>query len=145
MANIATRTAQKRIALIWYVGAGILFFIFILQSMLGKYGDDTELAWNWLLPAIMPTISLITAVLITELSSPDSGKMGDQFLYRMAIVSSIIYMGVLYLVVFLSPFIEGERSALEILQSSQLWIAPLQGVVAGILGAYFVKPKSELS
>jgi cytochrome bd-type quinol oxidase subunit 2 len=143
MATIEFRTAQKRIATTWFICGGILFLIFVLQSVLGKYGDDTEKAWNWLLPAIMPTISLITAVLVTELSSPNKGKMSDRFLYRMAIGSSAIYISILYLMVFLSPFIEGDKTALEILESSQLWVAPLQGVVVAILGAFFVKPQSE--
>lgn len=143
MATIEFRSAQKRIATTWFIGGGILFLIFVLQSVLGKYGDDTEKAWNWLLPAIMPTISLITAVLVTELSSPNTGKMSDKFLYRLAIISSSIYIGILYLVVFLSPFIEGDKTPLEILETSQLWVAPLQGVVAAILGAYFVKPQSK--
>lgn len=143
MATIEFRTAQKRIAATWFIGAGFLFLIFVLQSVLGKYGADTTKAWNWLLPAIMPTVSLITAVLVTELNSPDTGKMSDRFLYKMAIISSGIYLGILYLMVFLSPFVEGDKTPLEILESSQLWVAPLQGVVVAILGAYFVKPRSK--
>ena len=141
--SIAFRTAQKRIALLWYIGVGLLFIILIIQSSLGRYGESLEQVWGWFLPAVMPTVSLITAVLVTELSGPTNSRLSDKFLYRLALISSGIYVGILHLAVFITPVMEGEKTAIEILQASQLWLAPVQGIVAAVLGAYFVRQKEE--
>jgi hypothetical protein len=55
-------TARMILSVVW-VGCLLLMFLFILlQSLLGRYGEDWDVAWNWALPLTLPTASLVVTV-----------------------------------------------------------------------------------
>ena len=62
-----TLTKSKWVfASIWLGGAGLVFLILVVQSLVGRYGSQSEAAWAWYLPTVMPTLSLIIGVLATD-------------------------------------------------------------------------------
>jgi hypothetical protein len=58
--------SQKRLAILWFLGAGFLFFLLLLQTMRGVWGDKANEAWSWLLPTFMPTLLLIVVALVNK-------------------------------------------------------------------------------
>lgn len=133
--------AKKRLAIIWFIGSGLLIITVIFQSVFGRYGEKIDTAWGWLLPTIMPTVSLITGVLTSDaMGWSDMSAKVNPFVVRVAIWLSIAYIIVVSLTIFLSPF--SSINQIELMEKSNLWLAPFQGIVIAVVGAFFVnKPK----
>jgi cytochrome bd-type quinol oxidase subunit 2 len=90
----------------------------------------------------MPTLSLITGVFVMDIrGATDREKKVDRFLYRLALILSVAYLFVVLLFIILHPY--SEWMAIRFLNESNLWIAPLQGLVGALLGAFFVKKEPE--
>ena len=130
---------KKSLAKVWFLGAGIVFILILLQTLFGKYSGQEEKAWGWFLPTVMPTLSLMIGVLVADTKQrqvKDERKI-DPFLFKLSMSLSIAYFGVVLLTILVQPFTE--MLILELLDKSNLWLGPLQGLVAASLGAFFIK------
>lgn len=138
--RIPSKTAKRRLATVWFIGTGVLFIVLMLQSMLGNYGTGTEEVWNWFLPNVVPTLTLVVGVMVSDAlgRSEDTGDV-DRFIFRLAFWLSIGFLLALSLPVFIAPF--SELPPPQLLKSSLLWVVPLQGLVSAALGAFFVNKK----
>ena len=137
--RIPVAASRRRLATVWFIGAGLLFVLLLLQSIFGKFGDKASEAWYWLLPTIMPTLSLIMGVLVSDTLGSVKTNTVDQFMFRLSFFLSIAYMLVVSLTILLSPF--SEQPPLELMNLSNLWLGPFQGLVSAALGAFFVSRK----
>jgi len=137
--NNTLSKCKKTLATVWFLGAGILFLLILMQTLFGKYSGEEEKAWSWFLPTVMPTLSLIIGVLVADMTQGlvDEERQIDPFLYKLAISLSIVYFLVVLSGLLLQPFTP--MSTLEILSLSNLWLGPLQGLVAASIGAFFIK------
>jgi hypothetical protein len=134
--RISMAESKKSLAKIWFGGAGFLFILFFFQHIGGKYGKNAEDAWSWLLPNIMPTLSLIIGILIKDASSKKADTTVDRFLFRLSYGLSICYIAMIILMILLNP-----RNPLEMIRESKLFLGPLQGLVCATLGAFFITKK----
>lgn len=142
--RIALSKAQRRLTIIWFAGSGFLFLLLLIQTLVGRYADKANEAWSWLLPTFMPTLSLMIGVLVANSRKGESrDKTVDGFLYRLSYILSIAYLAVVSLTILFSPF--SSYTPLELMKTSNLWLAPIQGLVSASIGAFFVKSGSEQS
>ncbi|GAG00202.1 unnamed protein product [marine sediment metagenome] len=131
---------RKKLAVLWLVGAGVLFFLVFFQSIFEWYGEDVGQAWEWLLPTIMPTLSLVVGILLAGVAGEDiKAKFSDRFVFRLAFSLSSVYLAVILLTFFAlglgdNPF--------ELMARSHFWLAPCQGLVSACVGVFFVKGQS---
>ncbi len=142
--RISVAATQKRLTIIWLSGSAFLFTLLLLQTILGKYGNEARQAWILILPTFTPTFFLIVGTLIAEASSPadaDAVIMVDRFFFRLSDFLSISYLSTVSLTILLSPF--SHLSQLELLQISHLWLIPFQGIVMAALGAFFVSRNTQ--
>ena len=58
-------------------------------------------------------------------------------MFKLALCLSVTYFLVVLATIVLQPF--SSVPPLELLDMSNLWLGPLQGLVTGVLGAFFVK------
>ena len=130
---------RRRLAALWFAGGLLLFLLVATQTVLNRYGERVEEAWAWLLPAILPTLSLILGVLIAEqvATGPMRRLVVDRFFYRLASGLSAVYLLLVAATILLSPF--STSPLLEVMRRSNLYLGPLQGLVAAALGVFFVK------
>jgi uncharacterized membrane protein len=132
--------SQKHLATVWFIGAGLLFFLLLVQMMGGVYGDKVGEAWSWLLPTFMPTLLLIIGALVKkarQASLEDSTV--DHFMYILSFYLSIAYLIIVILTLLVGNL--SEQAPLEQLRHSNLYLAPVQGLVNLALGAFFVSQK----
>ena len=86
----------------------------------------------------MPTLSLIIGVLVLDTTSTGgTDKKVELFIYRLAFGLSTFYLVLVALTPLVQPFTG--LSPLELMKRSNLWLGPLQGLVAAVLAAFFVK------
>lgn len=136
--HIQMETCKRRLAVVWLIGAGVLFVLMMTQSLTGRYNLQTREAWGWLLPTLMPTMSLIVGVLAMEIRGPkDKARPVDPFLYHLAMGLSVFYLVVVAATILAKPFLD--MTAIEAMNLSNLWLGPLQGLVSAMVGVFYVK------
>lgn len=147
-------------ASIWLGGAGLVFLILVVQSLVGRYGSQSEAAWAWYLPTVMPTLSLIIGVLATDFRiaatttaattaaaattteatavSPDAKVLpvSARGLLWLGVGLSVFYLLLVAVTILAQPFLQ-DVSPIELMHRSNLWLGPLQGLTAGVLAAFF--------
>lgn len=135
---VSMSLAKRRLAVVWFVGAGLLFLLVLLQSVRGIYGGQTDQAWAWLLPSVMPTLSLIIGVLVADARQPQRVNITiDPFIPGLAVTLSVVYFVTVVCTILLQPF--SSATPLGLMSMSHLWLAPFQGLVSAVMGALFVK------
>lgn len=133
---------KRRLATLWFVGAGAIFFVVYLQMIFGRYGDKVGDVWSWVLPTILPTLSLAIGVLVMDaLGKGAKVARIDQFLYRLTFSLSCAYLIAVLLLFLLQPL--SEVPALQLMQQSNFWLGPFQGLVAAGMGAFFSTTPDE--
>jgi len=140
MATHSMRSCQKRLFLLWLLLAGGIFVLVVGQSVIGdQYGKDDQLekVWGWLLPTIMPTLSLIVAVLAAgALLGKQNERPVDPFFYRTTMAFSTVYLLIVLAVIVART---DTTEALALMQKSNLFLGPFQGLVSASMGIFFVK------
>jgi hypothetical protein len=116
-----------------------MFVLILWQTLTTHYtSNNTNYsvdAWNWFLPAVLPTASLIVTTLFH--TSDSEQKSVDRFLFRLCVTLSLVYLFVLLVVVVTQPF--QPTSPAEALKHSSIFLAPLQAIVVGAVAAFFGK------
>lgn len=129
------------LAAIWLVGAGGVFLLLVVQSLLGHYEPATQEVWGWFLPTVMPTLSLIVGVLVADSriarnsDKPVSGSTNSLF-FRLGAGMSVLYLLLVALSILIQPLLP-QTSPLELMHRSSLWLGPLQGLTVATLGVFF--------
>lgn len=127
-------TAKKRLALIWFAGAAVLFlFVFGLSLNSPSAGA----VWAWFLPTVMPNLSLIVGVWVADTRAggvPDQST--DPFMYWLTAGLSGFYLLLIAGLFLLHPYAAQGLTAW--LQSSQLWLAAVQSLASLAMGAFYV-------
>ena len=133
---------KKRLGVLWFVGFVILFFFLLIQSILGHYEDKTDEAWGWFFPSIMPTLSLIVAVIVMD-AKGKSVKTStiDSYIFYISFFLSIAYIISMFLTILIQPFVSPDP--LELMKQSNIWMGPFQGLVSASLGVFFVKRETD--
>ncbi|MDD5274155.1 MAG: hypothetical protein PHU14_15740 [Methylovulum sp.] len=143
--RIKMSLCKKWLVGVWFSFGAILFLIMVVTTMVGAYENIAESIWSWFLPSLMPTLSLMIAVLVVD--NQDTGRenqTADRFLFGLSLGISIFYLLLLILVIFIQPFTHSFPEApLEGFKKSNLWLGPLQGLVAAALGAFFINKKNQ--
>ena len=129
--------AKKIMAVVWLLFSAIIFTIFIILTIT-KFGEESQVAWNWLLPSILPTLSLIIGILVTDARSATSQEHKvNKFYYYLALGFSLFYLCLLLsLILFHGSFPIGID---EMFKRSNLFLAPIQGLVSAVIGIFYYK------
>src|SRR4051812_9001875 len=97
-------TVRSRLATVWLVGAGLIFVILVVQSLMGRYADRTQEAWGWLLPTIMPTLGMIVTVLgYTAIDPLFSTSVVRKSFFQIAFWLSTLYLILVLLTILIQP------------------------------------------
>jgi hypothetical protein len=140
--TISLANGKKVLAAIWLSLGGLLLLVVFIQTILGHYGDKANEAWSWLLPVILPTLSLIVGVLVSDSVGTSVGtKMVDGFLFKISVLLSVIYLLCAASVIFLSPLVN--TPVLQLMNSSNLGLGPMQGLVSACIGVFFTSKERK--
>jgi hypothetical protein len=133
--QIPLKTAQRRLALAWIIGAGATLVVALIRSIQDYY-KEIDILWNWLLPTVVPTLTLVVGT-ITELRQ--SRRTVDRFVYSFAMGASVVYLTIVFaLLVFVAtPSVGVTPSYLQSRTGAVLAI--FQGIASISIGRFFVK------
>ena len=130
--------AQKKIAMLWLIVSFVLFLIFLILS-LTKYKEVDSQIWNWFLPNIIPTLSLILGVFVSEFfNSKKNRKQVVLFYFNLTFYMSLCYLMIFFVLIIVDG-LDSNLPLTEIIAKSNLYLGPLQGLVTITMGLFFVK------
>ncbi len=129
---------RRRIATAWLLGSGLIYLLVLLQTLFGYYGSGADAAWSWILPVTLPNLSLIIGVMVASARKSQKGRneQVSEFVYRLALGLSLFYLAVVLLTLLVQPIVDIEPP--DLMKQSNLWLAPLQGLVTAALGAFYI-------
>lgn len=133
--RVQVNRARKRLAWLWLVGTGLPFILLLTQSLLGKYGSNVAAAWGWLLPAILPPLSLIGGDIVAAATRPDRQQTVSALAYSWATRLSAGYLVLVLIVLLAEPITR--MTPLQVMELSKVWLAPVQAPVVLALSAFF--------
>ena len=94
---------QRKLLLIWLLGATPAVLVLLVRTF--QNSDDIERVWSWLLPSVMPTLSLVVgtyaATALTEVQQP---RNVDVLFFRVSVALSLAYLAIITLTVCVNPF-----------------------------------------
>lgn len=142
--NVVTkRAAQRNLTIIWAGFTLFLSVIFFVQTIISdKYPGQNDEVWDWFMPLVFPTLTLMIGVLVAVAQSPDAGQPGvDKFYYRLTLGAFLVYFLTLLAVILSAPldFINNQTPALDHLKKATKLLSALQAVVTLVLGIFFIK------
>jgi hypothetical protein len=139
---ISFSKGQQRIAILWFFGGGLAMIILIAQSIAGTWGTWVSDAWSWLLPTILPTLTLIVTTVVVESTQQRTARTEvNWFAYYLCLGLSAFYLICVVTILIAVNFVQ--TKPLELMKMSSLWLAPLQGLLSGIIGVFFVKQRAS--
>lgn len=143
---LALETARWRLATIWFSGSALIVIVLILQSLFDVYGGHVQEVWGWALPNFAPTLSLMMGVFaasaLAQDAPTDTMEVRAPF-YRLAAGLSVFHLLCMLLVIGVQPLLpartvgDGPPDIMRGFVVSNLFLGPLQGLVAAALGALF--------
>ncbi len=151
---IPLERARWNLAKLWFIASAVIFLLLVAQSIGGTYQGSLQTAWGWALPNFVPTLALMVSVFAADALRPYADAQPSQVrepFYKLSLGLSIFYL-IIFLVTILSEPIflyvhQGEKvTAIDLLQTSNLWLGPLQGIVVAALGVlFFLKDEDKKS
>jgi hypothetical protein len=150
MKQIKFSVARKKLVVQWMIFSAIIFFLFFIQTLTGRYEKYEGEVWEWLFKFITPSLSLMIGVLIAQMSAPASEVETDVFYFRLATGISYLFLTVLLLSALLIPVIhlqqnrnlsitETPRPIVDAMKSYNIFLLPLQSICTLTLGMFFTK------
>jgi hypothetical protein len=134
-ARMALEEARNRLAAVWFVGAGLMILLLVVQSILGKH-EQLQEVWSWFVPNVVPSLSLMLGVIAADaLASSDDLRLVKVPFFRLANGVSCFYIGLLALTILLEPW--SARPGIELFTLSNYWLSPTQGLAVAAVGAVF--------
>jgi hypothetical protein len=143
--------ARWSLARLWFIASAIIFLLLVAQSVGGTYEGNLQTAWGWALPNFVPTLALMVSVFAADALRPYSDAPPSQVrepFYKLSLGLSVFYLFALLATILSEPIFlyarQGEKvTAIDLLQVSNLWLGPLQGVVVAALGVLFFLKDEE--
>ena len=132
------RNAQRALLIVWALGTLVPFLLLLAQTVGGKYGDQSTKAWEWFIPTVLPTLTVIVGAY--GATKPVERKSVDRLAFSVAKWLSVFYLVLLSATLLLQPL--AESSPLAFLEgSSGTWLAAVHGLVGVSLGAFFTSTR----
>lgn len=144
-ATILLEVARWRLASVWFGGAAAIAAILAVQSLFDVYGDKGPQVWGWALPNIVPTLSLMLGVFggSAVAGGDESGGATVRLpFFRLSLGLSCFHLICVAGVILAGPLLpsrdpQRDFDPLHAFATSNLWLGPLQGLVAAALGTLF--------
>jgi hypothetical protein len=138
--SITINEAQKRLARLWGIGAAAAFLLLLWVSF-GAHvfkAESVSDAWNWLLPLVMPFLTLIVTSVVSEAqqqnpsTAPTSG-LALALAWWISLGYILLTIGSLLAVLWLPA------EPVALLKMSNLWLTPIQTLLSAAMGVFFTQ------
>lgn len=130
---MTVKTAKAAITALWGFAAIPLLLILIIRQLNGFYGSDAQAVWAWAAQFLFPILTLIGGAWSVAGSPQDNTLLSSKVLFWGAVVLSIFYLLVLYVILGIHT--------IKVFEESGMFLGVLQALVVGWLGKFFIEVK----
>lgn len=140
------RECQFHLAVVWFAVTGALLVFMMLATFNDRF-DAPAQVWDWILPTLIPTISIIVGGIVHGATSAGKDFEVDARIYRLAMGLSIAYLALVAIAAMLAgPYVVRHPGNIGVwLQNSKLWIASVEAPVGVALGVFFASSRPAAS
>jgi len=132
---------QRKLVVIWLLGSTPVLVLMLFRT-LGSNASEIDKVWGWLLPTIMPTLSLVVGTYAaTAVTGLNGQRTVDVLFFRVAVALSAAYLLIVTLAIAWYPF--SPAAAILALERTGIILGPVQGLVSACLGVFFVSQKRD--
>ena len=131
---------QQQLLVVWGIGAGFAVLVVALQIMAGYYGDRGDEAVKWLMTNLFPNLGVMVGAMAYAVHHAPGEATVNPLAFRTAWAISVFYLFLVALVLLVPPF--SASTPLQLMSSSSMFLAPVQGLVGTTLGVFFVSKQS---
>lgn len=131
---------QEKLAKLWFLWSGLLISLVFLQTVLGHYEGRGADTWKWLAASLGPPLGLLIGVVAAKALTKKAQKQRvfvSAFSYQLSLGISILYLTLVSLTILLEPvaMMAAQRSDLDLIDQSELWLIPVQSLLTASFGA----------
>ena len=127
---------RLKLAMLWWIWGGALILILaILSDQPVLFGNDLSAVWQWFLPNLIPTLTLVSAVIAFD-GLPAGLDTQNKHLFYVALAASVLYLLLLSVSVISVLFV---TDPIGVVHRSNFWLGPVQGLSASTTGVFFAK------
>jgi formate hydrogenlyase subunit 3/multisubunit Na+/H+ antiporter MnhD subunit len=145
MTTISKYTAQKKIALTWFIFSSLIVILFIFISS-PRAGENVKDYYSWLIGFLSPALSLIVSSFIYSANNRETleQKFIDSFFVRLVNIASVFYLLFLLGILLATPFSQKKDiKFIDYLNNFSLLLSFIQTLILALLGIFFVKNDSK--
>lgn len=137
--------AKWRLASLWFAFGGLILTIVFVQTLFDKFGARSDDVWNWLLPTIMPSLTLITGVIVADAQGGQAQRHVRKRYYYFALAISTFYLTLVLSILLLEPLVYAMtgNTMLDLIGQTGVVLGPLQGLASTALGIFFIKKTGD--
>ena len=140
---MSMQTAQRWLCTVWGVFALLWFAVLIGQTIGGVYGSQSQVVWKWFLPLLLPTLTLIFGVIVTDFATHNSARRQiDRYVFWLAIVFSVFYLVVVALPILTVPWHSPDETV-ALMEQFMFVITGLHSLTSIVLGVFFGRGKEQ--
>ena len=125
--------ALQRLFSLWIALPLLPLLIITLQSVAGKYGDNSGAAWSWFLIQVSPSVALLSAAAFSSPSPAWKRGVINPFKWRLAFTLSILQPLAMLTVLLVEPLVGA--TVYEVFDKTSVGLSLLQGFVVASIGA----------
>ena len=138
-ARLDVRRCQRRLLALWAGVSVAAFAIVLVQTGPGgAYERDAGAVWDWFLPTIVPSLSLMLGTVLADARATpgDVPRVTvDALAYRIAFTTSVLYL--LLVVALLLMYAQAASPGAALREQGRL-VSSLYAIVGLALGTFFV-------
>lgn len=132
--------SKKKLTLLWVIMSTVLCII-LFGQIFTRTTEYINVAMKWTLPKFFPTLALIIAAWVKDVTSTPEKMDIDSFVYKLTFYLSFAYLLMLILIFVFSLL--SNYKTVDIMSKSDLLCTGFQGIVTASLGIFFVSAKSS--
>jgi hypothetical protein len=138
--QIQVRTGQKRLAVAWVTGSVLAFVILLVETTGPQSPLESEFAWQWFMPLVIPTCSLMLSTLLFQGRDATGATVTvDRSVFKVSMILSVAFLFVIVLLLAIWPIFRLRTNEVQpYIAKTKWWLPSLQGLVNIGLGAFFV-------
>lgn len=131
------KKARSILSFLWVgLSAPLVLFAVVLSAT--KFSNDQwDVPWSWLIPLVIPTLSLIIAVWSVGGTPHDEINVKSMGVFWCTLALTLLYFVAIYLVVLLYPLSSSDLATH--LRTSGWYLGLLQGLTTVAVGKFYVE------
>jgi len=130
---------QAILAGVWFVATGLAFALMLVETMGPRAPLPAADAWEWFLPLVVPTLSLMLGTIVFQARKPPKRATVGRAAFTAAVSLSLVYLVLVIVILGVWPILRLRPDEVaSLLDKSKLWLPAVQSLVGIALGAFFV-------